>query len=56
MNMNIDENITTFDWMDQWLTTYVQPSLAEKTCQSYRAVLNILKRDCPELSQLPLQK
>lgn len=54
--MNIDENITTFDWMDQWLTTYVQPSLAEKTCQSYRAVLNILKRDCPELSQLPLQK
>lgn len=29
--MNIDENITTFDWMDQWLTTYVQPSLAEKT-------------------------
>lgn len=54
--MNINENVSTIEWMDQWLETYVKPNLATKTCSSYRMVLNIVKRDFPELNQLPLNE
>lgn len=53
--MNLSKNISTLEWMSQWLTTYVQPSRAKKTCQSYQTVLNIVKREFPELNQLLLQ-
>lgn len=54
--MKNEKNISTLEWMDQWLATYVQPSLAKKTYQSYKVVLNILKRNFPKLNRLPLRE
>jgi integrase len=49
------KNTSALDWANQWLTTYVQPSRAEKTYKSYQTVLNIVKRKFPELNHLLLQ-
>ncbi|MCH4239354.1 MAG: site-specific integrase [Oscillospiraceae bacterium] len=53
--MNLSKNTSALDWANQWLTTYVQPSRAEKTYKSYQTVLNIVKREFPELNHLLLQ-
>ena len=44
--------ITMQDWMNEWLTTFIQPNRAVKTYSCYKAVINILGRECPQLSKI----
>lgn len=44
--------ITMQDWMNEWLTTFIQPNRAAKTYSCYKAVINILGRECPQLSKI----
>lgn len=40
------------DWLDEWLEVFIKPNRAVKTYRCYKAVINIINRECPKMKEI----